>query len=337
MNGFDVFASLPEGVRQKLIRKPIPAWIEPMLATLSNQRVFPQEKWVFEPKLDGVRCLSFYDGKTLRLMSRNQKLMNNTYPELAEALSRQTAQSFIIDGEIVAFRDGVSSFQQLQQRLGLKNRQDALNSGIEVFYYLFDVLYLDGCDVTRLDTLSRKLLLRDAIHYVDPIRYSEHQMGDAESMLAEACSGGLEGLIAKRSMAKYVMGRSDAWLKLKCIRRQEMVIGGYTDPKGTRLGLGALLVGYYEGNQLRYAGKVGTGFNKDMLMDLLTRLQQIEAKKSPFSEESERGDDVHWVKPTMIAEIGFSEWTADGRLRHPRFEGLRDDKNPRDVVREVAQ
>ncbi len=311
-------------------------WQDPMLATLTERRDFPDGEWLFEPKLDGVRCLAYRNGDEVNLYSRNQKLLNNTYPELVEALRAQPTRQFVVDGEIVALENGVSSFTRLQNRLGKKKREEALASSVEVFYFLFDLLSLDRRDVTEMDLVKRKELLRNAFSYTGPLRYSEHRTSGGEAYFAEACRQGWEGLIAKRANSCYVNDRSDAWLKLKCIQRQEFVIGGYTDPQRSRVGLGALLIGYYKGGDLVYAGKVGVGFDAKLLRRLSKRLQGMETEESPFAEQP-RLKGAHWVKPQLVAEIGYSEWTEDGKLRHPRFEGLRDDKPPREVIRERPQ
>lgn len=317
-------------------KKAPEGWQEPMLAVLTEDREFPNDDWLFEPKLDGVRCLAVRSGDDINLYSRNQKLLNDTYPELVDALRQQPASQFAVDGEIVALENGVSSFSRLQDRLAIKKRQEALASGVEVFYYLFDILALDNEDTADRPLRERKDLLSKAIRFDGPIRYSEYRDEDGAAYLNQACRAGWEGLIAKRATSRYVHGRSDLWLKLKCIRRQEFVIGGFTDPQRSRVGFGALLTGYYEDGQLVYAGKVGTGFDTKILRRLHEELSTLETNESPFVEQP-RIKGAHWVRPELVAEIGFSEWTDDGKLRHPRFEGLRPDKSARDVIREQPQ
>jgi len=313
----------------------MPAWTAPMLATLTD-RPFSDPDWLFERKLDGVRCLAFRARGPVRLLSRNRKALNDTYPELAEALERQRAERFIVDGEIVAFKNGISSFERLQGRLGLADPVRARASGIPVFYYLFDLLWLDGYDTTALALRERKRLLRAAIAFRGPIRYSEHRDGEGEKLYREACARGLEGVIAKRAASAYVHRRSPDWLKFKCVAEQELVIGGWTDPEGTRTGFGALLVGYYEDGALVYAGKVGTGYDDATLRQLGARLRRLARARSPFARGDPPSRGTHWVQPKLVAQIGFTEWTRDGKLRHPRFLGLRDDKPARAVVRERA-
>jgi DNA ligase D-like protein (predicted ligase) len=224
----------------------------------------------------------------------------------------------------------------LQARLGLTDARRAEAVGVPVFLYLFDLLRLDGHDVTDLPLRTRKRLLRDAVDFADPLRFSAHRNTDGERYLREACASGWEGLIAKRADARYRPGRrTDTWLKFKCVHEQELVIGGYTDPAGSRTGFGALLVGYYSGDELRYAGKVGTGFDQRTLTALRHRFDELAAESSPFADPvRERG--AHWLRPDLVAEIGFTEWTRDHRLRHPRYLGLREDKPAADVVREEA-
>jgi len=207
-----------------------------------------------------------------------------------------------------------------------------------VFLYLFDLLVLDGHDTTALPLRVRKRLLRDAVTFTDPLRMSSHSNGDGEAYLLEACQRGWEGLVGKRADAPYRPGRrSEDWLELKCVHEQELVVGGWTDSQRSRTGFGALLVGYHDsgdgGAGLRYAGKVGTGFDHDTLARLSDRFRDLAADRSPFAEPvKEKG--AHWLRPELVAQIGFSEWTRDGKLRHPRYLGLRDDKAAGDVVRE---
>ena len=326
------FDRLSEEARAALRRRAQPRWTAPMLATLHDEP-FSDPGWVFERKLDGVRCLAFRRGRTVRLLSRNRKRMNDTWPELAEALGRQACSDFVADGEIVAFEGSRTSFARLQGRVGLQDPDAARRRGIAVRLYLFDLLHLQGHDTTKLALTDRKSLLRAAFSFRDPIRFTPHRWERGEKLLDEACRKGWEGLIAKRADAPYRHGRSRDWRKLKCSNRQELVIGGYTDPKGSRIGFGALLVGYYEGGRLRYAGKVGTGYDDATLREFSARLRRLERERSPFADAiRERG--AHWTAPRLVAEVGFTEWTSDRKLRHPRFVGLRMDKRPKDVKRE---
>jgi len=303
-----------------------------MLAVLTHQR-FSDPGWIFERKLDGERCLAFRRGGRLRLLSRTRQLLNDTYPELVGALGPQVSD-FIVDGEIVAFEGGRTSFERLQRRIQIRDPVAALSSGVRVFYYLFDVLHLDGYDTTALQQRDRKALLRNALSYGDPLRFLPHRNTEGEALYQDACRKSWEGLIAKRADAPYQHRRSADWLKFKCVNEQEFVIGGWTDPTGTRVGLGALLVGYYEDGELRYAGKVGTGYSRAVLEDLRSRLDRLERPEPPFTRDGLSRKGVHWVRPDLVAQIGFTEVTRDGKLRHPRFLGLRTDKRPREVVLE---
>ena len=301
----------------------VPAWVEPMKAVLTEDR-FSDPDWVFERKLDGLRCLAFKDAGKVRMLSRNKLSFNERFPAIAQALERDPADDFVVDGEIVAFAGGRSTFETLQQR-GEHRAQ--------LYLYVFDVLYADGADVGSLPWRERKALLRKLLQFAGPIRLTQHRNREGERLYREACQKGWEGLIAKRADAPYVHGRSKAWLKFKCGFEQELVVGGYTAPRGSRTELGALLVGHYDDGKLRYAGKVGTGFTQATLRDLAGKLGKLEREDSPFADRIKERD-VTWVKPRLVAQIGFSEWTRDGRLRHPRFLGLRDDKTAKEVVRE---
>jgi bifunctional non-homologous end joining protein LigD len=301
-----------------------PTGADAMKAVLTDAR-FSDPEWIFERKLDGIRCIAVRDGGETRLWSRNDLTMNAHYPEVAEAVAGQRTKRFAIDGEVVAFDGDQTSFAKLTRR----GREP-----VPVFFYVFDLLWLEGSDVRPLRT--RKRLLRDALSWEDPLRFTAHRNEDGEAFFKEACTKGWEGLIAKRVDSPYGGGRSKDWLKFKCGRGQELVIGGFTEPKGSRIEFGALLVGYFDGDgELRYAGKVGTGFDRELLRSLGERMRALARDGSPFADDvRERG--TTWVEPELVAQIGFSEWTRDGRLRHPRFLGLRDDKPARQVVREGA-
>jgi bifunctional non-homologous end joining protein LigD len=300
-----------------------PSGSEAMRATLTKER-FSDPAWIYERKLDGVRCVAVRDGGPVKLFSRNDLSLNGRYPEIAEALEKQSDLRFAIDGEVVAFDGAETSFSRLAQRG---------HHYVPVFYYVFDVLWVDGVDVRPRPLRERKRLLREAIKFGDPIRFTTHRNEHGEAFYAEACRKGWEGLIAKRADSVYTSSRSRDWLKFKCQQGQELVIGGFTAPKGSRIEFGALLLGYYDGEALRYAGKVGTGFDDDTLRDIGARLRGLRVAASPFSE-SIRERDVTWVKPELVAQVRFSEWTPYGRLRHPAFLGLRDDKAASKVVRE---
>jgi len=306
---------------------------EPMKATLGD-RPFSDDGWVYEPKLDGVRALASRDGKAVTLTSRSGRPLERTYPELVDAVAADPCRDFVADGEIVAFEGGLTSFSRLQGRMGLTDPDAARRTGIAVHLYLFDLLWLHGHDTTELQLHRRKRLLRGALVFDGPIHFVTHRDERGEELFEEACAKGMEGLIAKRADSLYRPGRSRDWLKLKCSQQQELVIGGFTASKGARREFGALLVGYYEGGTLCYAGKVGSGFDHATLERLGDRLRELEVDGSPFASVRPVPPDSHWVAPELVVEVAFGEWTRDGRLRHPRFLGLRDDRAAADVVRE---
>jgi DNA ligase D-like protein (predicted ligase) len=309
-----------------------------MLATLTDRR-FSHPNWLFERKLDGVRALATLDPAvdhgSLHLWSRNHKPMDASYPELVRELAGRGPHRFVADGEIVAFDGHQTSFAKLQARIHLTDPEAIERAGVPVYLYLFDLLVLGDVDLRRLPLRDRKRLLHAAFDFGGPLRFSRHRNADGVAYYREACRRGWEGLIAKRADSPYTSGRSPDWLKFKCVREQEFVIGGFTDPKGTRVGFGALLIGYYEQGRLRYAGKVGTGYDRATLLSLRARLDSMTRPDSPFADPVPE-PNPHWVRPELVAQCGFSEWTTDGRLRHPRFLGLRTDKEPHEVVREVA-
>ena len=238
---------------------------------------------------------------------------------------------------MVAFQGDQTSFSRLQQRLGTSAPSREQIAAYPVVYCVFDLLEIDGEVLTHLPLDERRARLTRAIRPSAALQLSEAWRGDAQRRFDEACRSGWEGLIAKRADAPYVSGRSKDWLKLKCVWEQEFVIGGYTDPTGSRTDFGALLVGYHEDGRLRYAGKVGTGYNAARLRDLGAQLRSLETSTPPFVDAKPIPRGTHWTRPELVAQIGFAEWTNDGRLRQPRFLGLRDDKRPADVVRERPQ
>jgi bifunctional non-homologous end joining protein LigD len=294
---------------------------EPMKAVLTD-RPFSDPGWIYERKLDGIRLLAYRNGDEVRLESRIGRSRNASFRDLVEALAGERSDDFVVDGEVVAFEGSRTSFQKLQR------------GGGPVYYYVFDVLRYDGEDVTGMPLRERKRVLREALDFHGSVRFTTHRNGDGEKYFDYACKHGWEGLIAKRADSPYAQKRSRDWLKLKCSSEQELVIGGFTAPRGSRTDFGALLVGYHEDGRLRYAGKVGTGFSRDTLHTLGGRLRELEREASPFERVHPVPRGTHWVEPELVGQFAFSEWTRDGRLRHPRFLGLRDDKRARDVVRE---
>lgn len=309
-----------------------PGYVDPMLATLSKGAVAGPD-WIFERKLDGIRLVAVGDRGRVRLFSRNHLDRTRTYPEIAVALRHQGLDRFVVDGEVVAFDGNRTSFERLQQRMGIGDPDAALAVGVDVHLYLFDLLHLDGHDTTGLALRERKQLLRRAFRFEDPLRFCPHRNEVGPSYLAEACARGWEGLIAKRADSTYRSGRSREWLKLKCVADQELVIGGWTDPKGGRRGFGSLLVGHFDEGELRFAGKVGTGFDDHTIDQLAADLRRRSVEQAPFADPPP-GRDVHWVRPDLVAQVGFTEWTSSGKLRHPRFLGLRNDKEASEVRRD---
>ena len=306
---------------------------QPALATLSHER-FWSEGWVYERKLDGQRCLAVRDGSGARLYSRSGRDVTIAFPEIAEALEEQASADFVIDGEVVAFEGSRTSFARLQPRIHLNSAAKARATGIPVYFYVFDVLRADGEDVRGRALLDRKRVLRSLLTYDGPVRLTPYRKSGDEDYFVEACRKGWEGLIAKRVAATYATGRTKDWLKFKCESGQELVVVGWTDPEGSREALGALLLGYFRGDDLVYAGKVGTGFSTTVLRNLRSRLEPLALDGSPCSAGTLPRTAVHWVRPELVAQVAFTEWTSAGQLRHPRYLGLRTDKRAKDVVRE---
>lgn len=332
MNGTHPFDFLTDEETGLLEDEPFPEWLDPMLATLVDEP-FSDPDWIYERKLDGERCLAYVDESSPRLMSRNGKDITPTYPELAEALAPSHG-SCVLDGEVVAFEGRHTSFQRLQGRMQVKDPEQARKSAIAVYFYLFDVLHLEGSSVRRLPLRRRKEILRRSIPFEDPLRFTAHRNERGEEYYADACASGWEGLIAKDATAGYRGTRSRDWLKFKCVGQQEFVVGGFTDPEGSRTDFGALLIGYHDQGELVYAGKVGTGYDEETLDRLGAELRDLATSDTPFNRGDPPGG-AHWVRPELVVEVGFTEWTEGGRLRHPRYLGMRRDKPAEDVVREV--
>ena len=307
-----------------------------MLATLTDRRHFDDD-WVLERKFDGERCVARKAGGDVRLESRTGKDLTGTYPEVSAAVGAQRSRDLLLDGEVVAYEGDQTSFARLQQRLRVTRPSSEQVATYPVVYCVFDLLAVDGEDLTDRPFVERRAQLTRTIRSSPALQHTEAWSDDSERRFAEACQSGWEGLIAKRAAAPYVAGRSKDWLKLKCVWEQEFVIGGFTDPTGSRTDFGALLVGCYEQGSLRYAGKVGTGYTKATLRDLGARLRKLETAEPAFVDARPIPRGVHWTRPDLVAQIGFAEWTSDARLRQPRFLGLRDDKSPAEVVRERPQ
>ena len=323
--------------RKKARKKSFPNRLAFMLATLTED-YFDHDDWIYERKLDGERALAYISPRgKVRLVSRNQKTLNNSYPEIEDALREHAPRGMVVDGEVVAFdKNNVSDFQRLQPRMHAKSRHESLRSTVTVYFYVFDCLYADGRDLTRCPLSARKRVLQRALTWEDPLRRVSHRKGEGLAYYKEACKKGWEGVIAKDAGGRYVHGRSKQWLKFKCVSRQEFVIGGYTDPQGDRAAFGALLIGYYADGDFVYAGRVGTGFDDATLQSLGKKLRSLKRKTSPYDRGNPQGKGVHFVSPKLVCEVGFTEWTQGGNLRHPRYKGLRRDKDPKRVHRETA-
>jgi DNA ligase D-like protein (predicted ligase) len=286
-----------------------PDWLEPMAATLTQER-FTGPEWIFERKLDGIRMLAFKNGREVRLLSRNRLPQNAAYPSVVEAIASLPVRDAILDGEATG----------------------AWGKRSEIAYHIFDVLWLEGEDVTSLPLEARRAVLSRL-----PLRSPLQRVTALEDSKPweRACREGWEGVVAKRVGSTYEHRRSPHWLKMKCESTRELVIGGFTDPRGGRVGLGALLVGCFERREFVFAGKVGTGFDRKLLLSLRARLDRLEIPASPFTRAiGLPRTGAHWVRPEIVVEVAFIEWTAHGKLRHPRFLGVRDEKSAREVVRE---
>lgn len=303
---------------------------EPQLATLVKSPPTGHD-WIHEIKYDGYRIGCHRKGDRVTLTSRNGKDWTAAFPAVVEAVKALDVAEVMLDGEVAAvLPDGRTSFQAMQQRGGTQ---------ATLVYFVFDLLRLDGDTLTRLPLEARKQRLHQLLGpgQHGRLRYSAHVDGSGAEILAHACRLGLEGIISKRRDLPYMPGRTDAWRKVKCSRRQEFVIGGFTDPRGARAGIGALLLGYYrEDGTLAFAGRVGTGFSHTLALELRQRLDALAQPAAPFAPgpAGPLARTAHWVTPALVCEVSFTEWTNDHQLRHPSFQGLRLDKKPAEVVRE---
>jgi len=283
----------------------MPDWIEPMAATLTQDR-FSGPEWLFERKLDGVRLLAYRNGAEVKLFSRNR--LPQQCPEIARAIAALPPRELVLDGEVTWDGGGEA-------------------------YHVFDILWIDGRDVRDLHLEARQRLLADIALRPPLLRVLPL---DDDKPWERACREGWEGVIAKRRDSIYQSRRSPHWLKMKCEASQELVVGGFTDPQGSRVGLGALLVGYFDGDDFVFAGKVGTGFDTKLLVELRRRLDQLKVDGPPFTRATGLPRiRAHWVRPEIVVQVAFIQWTTHGKLRHPRLLGVRFDKPPRDVVREA--
>lgn len=336
-------AQLPAALRslqpealEKLTPEDFPGWKEPMLA-LPEDRPYERANWIYEPKLDGQRAIVYRRGGQVQMLSRNKLIITEQYPELVAALKEHGRGDFVADAEIVSFEGERASFEQMQKRMHVQKPSKELVEEAPVFMYLFDVTYYEGYDTTRLSQLERKQLLRGLIEYKDPLRYMEYQEGGGLELFQRSCASGQEGVIAKDGNAPYQRSRSKSWLKWKCVRQQEFVVGGFTLPTGGMRGFGALLVGYYpEGSdKLQFVGGVGTGFSDEAIRDVRQKLDALATRESPFMQDDLLPlEGVQWVRPELVAQVGFGEWTKLNKIRHPRYLGLRADKDAASVRRE---
>jgi bifunctional non-homologous end joining protein LigD len=312
----------------------LPAY-KPQLATLVDTPPNSPSA-LTELKLDGYRIGAVLQAGKVKLESRRNNDWTAQFSGVAVAVKRLAAKSALLDGEVAAvMANGITSFQALQ---------NAEAAGAKLVYFVFDLLHLDGEDVSALPLEQRKQKLQQLIERSkvdDTIKYVDHVVGDVERVFKQACKLGAEGVIVKNATAPYRGGRNTLWLKVKCVHRQELVIGGFTEPEGARAGVGALLVGYYDDGVLKYAGKVGTGkgFTRDFLTKLRTQLDEIEQKECAFAPKPKamKAASTRWVKPKIVVEVQFVEWTTDGHLRHPSLLGIRKDKRATDVVRESGK
>lgn len=326
-------------------RVPMPSRVKPMLATLVDEP-FENHQWIYEIKWDGYRAVTFLKDGKLRFVSRNGNDLTDAYPELHGIAADIHAETAIVDGEIVALdAEGRSSFSMMQQRTGIGEggrRTGKGNPDIPVLYYVFDLLYLNGYDLTRVPLEERKHLLRTIITPSEELRLSEH-FDDGLALYEAARQRGLEGIVAKRRDSCYLTKRSREWLKIKITQRQECVIGGYTDPKGSRENFGSLVLGLYDDKgRLIPVGQAGTGFTFQTHAAIWKKLEKLATKTSPFFSKPESTRRIHFVKPELVAEIKFTEWTHQGqsgqvKMRAPVFEGLRTDKSPRECVFDFAK
>lgn len=325
---------LSDGEKACLVPAEQPRSLSPMLATRAKDQRIDRPGWLYERKLDGQRIVAFCQGADVRLRSRTDKPADAAYPEIVDALHEQVRSDCILDGEVVAFDGDVTSFPMLQNRMHQANPEVSRRSPVKVFFYVFDLVHLDGIDLTGLPLRRRKALLRSAVDFGGPIRITSHR-NDGSALYDTACAQGWEGIIAKRGDGTYQTRRSPDWLKFKCEAGQELVVGGWTEPKGSRSQFGALLVGYRSGVDLVLAGRVGTGFDDATLRSLGAELRSLERPTAPFAPHPALPTrDVHWCDPQLVVQVAFTEWTPDGQMRHPRYLGLRRDKDPADVVRE---
>jgi bifunctional non-homologous end joining protein LigD len=327
------------------VKRPMPSEIHPMLAA-SVDDPFDGPDWLFEIKWDGYRAVAFIENGKVRLVSRNQNELTARYPELKDLAKSVKVKNAILDGEVVALDEqGRSSFSLMQQRTGFRpgGRRAPTNADVPVLYYAFDLLYLDGYDWRRVPLEDRKKKLASILITGDAMRYSDHYEQQGKALFEIARQKGLEGILAKKRDSAYQERRSSEWLKIKIRHQLEAVIGGYTEPEGSRAHFGSIVLGLYDNKgRLIHVGQAGSGFNQKSLDEIWKMLKARETKQKPFHGEVEALRKVYWVKPELVAEIEYAEWTegATGgsgpKLRAPVFLGLRDDKDPKECVLDEA-
>jgi bifunctional non-homologous end joining protein LigD len=309
----------------------MPEFVAPQLATLVDKPP-SGEAWLHELKFDGYRLLCHLEGRQVRFWTRNRKDWTAKFAGVGKAVKALPLKSAILDGEIVALDEkGRASFQRLQQSINK-------GAGSGLIYHIFDVIYIDGFDLTRCPLRERKRVLEELLAPLGDtsvLRYSDHIEGSGAQFFKEACKLGLEGIVSKQAESIYESTRSRSWLKIKCIRRQEFVIAGYTlSDKG--IPFSSLILGFYDRGKLIYAGRAGTGYTNAMRVELKKKLDRIAVNERPF-EDIPKDPDLRkavWTEPKFVGEVAFTEWTDEGIIRHPSFQGLREDKKPKDVVRE---
>jgi len=327
------------------VKRPMPTTIHPMLAE-SVEHPFDDKDWLFEIKWDGYRAIAFIEDGKVRLVSRNQNELTGRYPELKDLPESINAKTAILDGEVVALdADGRPSFSLMQQRTGFRpgGHRAAPKADVPVLYYAFDLLYLDGYDWRRMRLEERKAKLATIVRAGDSLRYSDHFEAQGKALFEIAREKKLEGILAKKRNSCYEERRSREWLKIKIRRQTECVVGGFTQPEGTRTHFGSLVLGLYDKQgRLIHVGQVGSGFDQKLLAQIWKTLQGSETTKNPFHGEVEALRRVSWVKPQLVAEVEFTEWTegtntgSGPKLRAPVFLGLRDDKDPKECLLEDA-
>ena len=332
-------------VARRPVKRPMPTTIHPMLAE-SVDEPFDGAEWLFEIKWDGYRAIAFIEGGKVRLVSRNQNDLTPRYPELTDLPKFVKTKNAILDGEVVALdAEGRASFSLMQQRTGFRpgGHRGAANADVPVLYYAFDLLYLDGYDWRRMPLVDRKKQLSSLLVAGDVVRYSDHYEAQGNALFELARGKGLEGILAKKRESFYEERRSREWLKIKIRHRLECVVGGYTEPEGSRAHFGSLVLGLYDKKgRLIHVGQVGSGFDQRLLGEIWKLLKKLETKKNPFFGEVEALRKTFWVTPELVAEIEYAEWTggtnegSGPKLRAPVFLGLRDDKDPKECVLEES-